>query len=171
MLRKFLFPTSYLLLFPIFLGIVNWQFLLLYLVPAALPFVVPVLPFLVPPIVFSLCITGLWYNKRTKQSSPNARWRVVEVNVVFLVALLICAELYKNALIFHDAAEVPHDCLHIHTFLKSLHTYGDISKTSHAVMMIGDTPYYWSYKKRKFFPGAPNPWLRCPMGTFDITLG
>lgn len=167
MLKNFYFPISYLLLFPVFMVPINWQFLLFYMIPWASRFILPVFPFLILPIFLAFCSTGLWYNKFTTKKHGKG-WLLIGVNLVFLVALLIFGEIYKNALIFQEAANKPHDCLHIHTFLNSLHGYGEIVKTSHAIMMVGGTPYYWSYIERKFLPGASNPWLKCPMTTFDF---
>lgn len=141
---------------PLLFALVNWGLLFLYVFPFLIPFFSRWTHFLVVPATVSAIAYGLFLYR-----SKMRGWRRrLSVNLLIFVTFLASAEIYKDALILIAAVRTPHDCLHIHTFAGAVHRMGEYAP-AHAQMMIGSTPYFWSYSELKFVEGRPRPWYNC----------
>lgn len=146
---------------PLLLALINPGFLLLYYSPlfgwSWLRQLEPFVPFLLVPFIATVVAAGI-YLYRSKAPSWQ---RPFVLNALIFITFMTTAELYKDVLILAEVLTVPHDCLHIHSFLDSLQELGEFAP-AHAVMIRGDVPYFWSYSELAFVEGQPRPWYTCP---------
>jgi hypothetical protein len=164
-LQPLLDLISFYIVLPVLFGLVNVQLVLLYLLPfeslGIIRSLTPFARFLAVPVTVSAIAYGVFLFR----SKVRGWRRSLSMNLLIFVTFWLSAEIYKDALILIAAARTPHDCLHIHTFAGAVHEMGEFAP-AHAVMIVGDTPYLWSYSELKFVKGMPRHWADCSILPF-----
>ena len=81
-------------------------------------------------------------------------WATFIFNGLFLVVFLLVADVYKNHLISKDLRARKPECVQINSFYSSVLNAGEEYQFhAHAFFTENGRNFYWSYSKRKFFPG------------------
>lgn len=119
------------------------------------------LPFLAPPFFIALAALGasslfVWRNHKSYEW-----WWPLSANAIFLIAFLVSAEAYKSILIYADARPYEPDCIHVHSFLRSVREASEFSP-EHANFVKNGVTYFWSYSERKFVLGSTSQERGCP---------
>lgn len=144
------------------LPLLNFELIVVGLFPFLLPSLVEkFIPFLAPPFGMATAMTCLGAHVFRGRLTKYRWWLPLGANAVFLVAFIGSVEAYKSTLIYADAYRYDPECIHVHSFLRSVRNVGEFAP-EHAHMVKDDATFFWSYSERKFVPGDGAQIRGCP---------
>lgn len=144
------------------LPLLNFELIVVGLFPFLLPFLVgKFIPFFLPPFGMATALTCVGAYLFRGRLTKYRCWLPLGANAIFLVAFIGSVEAYKFILIYADAYRYHPECIHIHSFLRSVREVGEFAP-EHAHMVKDNAIFFWSYSERKFVPSDGAQIRGCP---------